>query len=159
MCALWRSQERSSRCTRNSPKENNSECKRSKEPRAYSLFLELGVLKFKDLVEYNSRIVGHGIWHNTLPANIRSDFEKVTSIGRETRAMVAMNLRVPFCKKKFLESAPCFTVPSAWNGVDTELKSHVKIKTFKKALRKNYFESYRREPKCTRKGCYSCARS
>ena len=39
------------------------------------VFLELGILKFKDLVEYNSRIIGHGVWHKTLPGNIRSDFE------------------------------------------------------------------------------------
>ena len=70
-----------------------------------NIFLELGVLKFRDLVEYNSRILGHGVWYKTLPENITSDFERIVKVGRETRAMVGMNLKIPFCGKSYLESA------------------------------------------------------
>ena len=66
--------------------------------------MELGVLKFRDIVEYNSRIMGHGVWYKTLPENITSDFEHITKVGRETRAMVGMNLRVPFCGKDISRS-------------------------------------------------------
>jgi len=122
------------------------------------VFLELGILKFKDLVEYNSRIIGHGVWLKTLPGNIRSDFEYVTKIGRETRAMGGMNLKIPFCGKKWLETAPCLTIPIAWNGLEMELKSEIKPHIFKKRLKIKYFDKYRNEPKCKRKGCYSCTR-
>ena len=124
-----------------------------------NIFLELGVLKFRDWVEYNSRIIGHGVWYKTLPENITSDFERIVKVGRETRAMVGMNLKVPFCGKSYLESTPCLTIPKAWNDLGTELKKHVKMNTFKKELKRSYFEKYRIDPKCTRGNCYSCART
>jgi len=123
------------------------------------IFLELGVLKFRDMVRYNARIMGFGIWHKLLPENFMSDFEQMTKIGRETRAMNNKNLKVPFCGKRWLEVAPCLTVPIAWNSLDTEVKAHEKLGVFKKHLRKKYFEKYENEPKCTRLGCYSCTRS
>jgi len=124
-----------------------------------NIFLELGVLKFRDLVEYNSRILGHGVWYKTLPENITSDFERIVKVGRETRAMVGMNLKIPFCGKSYLESAPCLTIPKAWNELGTDMKKHVKMNTFKKELKRSYFEKYRIDPKCTRGNCYSCART
>ena len=45
------------------------------------IFLELGVLKFKDMVKFKVRIMGFGIWHKLLPVNFMSDFEQMTKIG------------------------------------------------------------------------------
>jgi len=122
------------------------------------IFLELGILKFRDMVEYGARIMGFGVYHKKLPENIRSDFELVATIGRETRAMVSCNLKVPFCGKRWLEAAPCMTVPIAWNSLSVDLKMHGRLGVFKNNLRKDYFEKYKNEPKCKRNGCYSCTR-
>jgi len=121
------------------------------------IFLELGFLKFRDMVEYNQRVLGHKICYSTLPLNIRSDFSLVT--GRETRAMKNMNLKVPFCSKRLFETAPCLTIPTAWNNLDKEIKIIEKVKPFKNKLRKSYFDKYQNEPKCSSRGCYSCTGS
>ena len=123
------------------------------------IFIELGIMKVRDMVKYNQRIVGHGIWYETLPKNIRLDFEPLVAIGRETRAAGNMNLKVPFCKKQLFQTAPCYTIPTAWNALSTETKKIMRLNPFKNKLRKNIFERYRSEPECTRDGCFSCSGS
>ena len=67
-----------------------------------NIFLELGVLKLKDLIEYNQIVLGHGIWHETLPDNIRSNLDKLENIDRGTRASLKLNFKIPFCKKRIV---------------------------------------------------------
>ena len=122
-----------------------------------NIFMEFGILKVRDLIEYNRRVFGYGIWYNKLPENIRSDFERVSTVGAKTRAIEKLSLKEPFCKKKIHESAPCVTIPSAWNCLETTTKSINKIGAFKNKLCKLFFEKYRNEPKCSRTHCYSCA--
>jgi len=124
-----------------------------------NLFHEFKILKLRDLVEYNQRIFGHGIWYKKLPENIQTDFERVTLAGREMRSKTNLNLKIPLCKKRYLEVAPCFSVSTAWNSLDKSLKSELKLNTFKKSLRENYLEKYRSMPKCSHDKCYSCAGS
>ena len=70
-----------------------------------------------------------------------------------------MNLKVPFCKKQLFQTAPCYTIPTAWNALSTETKKIMRLNPFKNKLRKNIFERYRSEPECTRDGCFSCSGS
>jgi len=121
-----------------------------------NIFSELGIMKVRDMIEYNQIILGHGIWYKTLPENIRLDFEPIVSIERKTRAATNMNLKVPFCSKEIFKSAPCFTIPTAWNTVSVEFKKMPKIKSFKNKIQKNYLDKYKNEPECTRNDCYSC---
>ena len=109
------------------------------------------------MIEYNRRIFGHGVMHGIMPESIRSDFEHVTAIGCTTRAVNGLNLKIPFCKKSLLASAPSFTVPTAWNTLNLEIKKVQKARSFKKLLQKDYFDRYRAEPSCSRTDCYSCA--
>ena len=123
------------------------------------IFSEFAILKVRDLVEFNQAVFGHGVWYETLPKNIRTDFEPHTTAGGiETRAKGKLMFKVPFCKKRFMESAPCLTVPTVWNNLDPTLKTNGKINSFKKNLRKEIVDRYRKEPKCSLDGCYSCAR-
>ena len=124
-----------------------------------NIFLELGVLKLKDLIEYNQIVLGHGIWHETLPDNIRSNLDKLENIDRGTRASLKLNFKIPFCKKRMFETAPCFSVPTAWNKLDTSLKSETRLNAFKTKVRNFYFDQYRSEPECNRVGCYSCSKT
>jgi len=121
------------------------------------IFIEFGFLKIRDMIEYNRRIFGHGVMHGIMPESIRSDFEHVTAIGCTTRAVNGLNLKIPFCKKSLLASAPSFTVPTAWNTLNLEIKKVQKARSFKKLLQKDYFDRYRAEPSCSRTDCYSCA--
>jgi len=123
------------------------------------IFIELKILKFRDLVEYNKNILGHGVCYKTLPENFRLDFEPLITKGRVTRAASNMNLKIPLSSKCIFETAPCFTVPTAWNSLSTDLKVIFKRNSFKGKLRLNYFDKYRSEPECSRDGCYSCART
>ena len=69
-----------------------------------NIFLELGVLKLKDLIEYNQIVLGHGIWHETLPDNIRSNLDKLENIDRGTRASLKLNFKIPFIDKVSVHS-------------------------------------------------------
>jgi len=123
------------------------------------LFLELGILKLHDQIELNQAIFGHGVWYRTLPTNILSDFEPLSAVGSQTRAVCNKTLKVTFCKKRFLESAPCFAISSVWNNLDIDLKSNAKRNSFKNNLRSAFFDRYRNEPRCSLVKCFSCARN
>ena len=122
------------------------------------IFLELGILKLSDLIEFNQAVFGHGVWYERLPTNIRTDFEQLSTVGSETRAIGKKTFKVPFCRKSFLESAPCLTVSNTWNNLDLNLKKNEKINSFKKSLLQVFFDKYRNEPKCSLAGCFSCDR-
>jgi len=123
------------------------------------LYLELGILKLHDQIELNQAIFGHGVWYRTLPTNILSDFEPLSAVGSQTRAVCNKTLKVPFCKKRFLESAPCFAISSVWNNLDIDLKSNAKRNSFKNNLHSAFFDHYRNEPRCSLVKCFSCARN
>ena len=51
------------------------------------IFSEFAILKVRDLVEFNQAVFGHGVWYETLPINITTDFQPHTIAGGiETRA-------------------------------------------------------------------------
>ena len=83
------------------------------------LFASLEILKVPDLIQYNTRIVGWKIWNETAPRNLCEGYEKKRS-NRTTRSATDRKFEIPFCKKKKMEIAPCFSVPKIWNETTEE---------------------------------------
>jgi len=103
--------------------------------------MELGLLKFKDMVKYNNQLLGYKIWHSIAPKNIRNDFIQIRTAAHDTRSIEKLNFKKTLSQKKFLQSAPCLTIPQAWSEVDVELKMAPKLTSFKTKIKNNILKS------------------
>ena len=121
-------------------------------------FIDLGLLKFRDLIDYNTKVIGWKIWNKSAPENLCEGYEETASI-HNTRYARDLNFKIPFCKKATLKFAPCYSVTKNWNEVNIEFKKIEKLGEFKAKMAYEYFENYRREPKCKIKNCFACSKT
>ena len=96
------------------------------------LFLKLGLLKFEDIYRYHIllkmfHLMQDGNFSVTHPYNTRNRDRPASSFHRLTSTQHAFS----------------FTGPSKWNALPENLRSIVKFKHFKKALKSYFLEKYR----------------
>ena len=120
------------------------------------LFINLGLLKLSDLIEYNTRVVGWKIWYEKAPTNLSDGYEKI-SLPRKTRSANEENFKIPFTKKEKMKVAPCYSVPKCWNTIDRETKKIASLGKFKRTLLAYYLDNYRNQSPCKIKNCYACS--
>ena len=111
------------------------------------LFIRLNILKFNDIVKFQTAIFMHNFYHGTLPDTFNSFFSLVsTRHNYNTRlASNKTNYSLPSARTNYGKFNIRFSAIKVWNSLNENLRHSTKAK-FKKTLFPQILNSYHNAP-------------
>ena len=105
------------------------------------IFKRYNVLKFMDLIEFNSCLIMYKACNSMLPVNVQAQFIKnkeVHNYGTRNRE----KLHVKNVKSNVKNISVNNKGVKLWNNLDEQIRSSVSINLFKKRLKSKFIEAY-----------------
>ena len=108
------------------------------------LFSRLNIMKFNDIVRFQTVIFMYDFHHGNLPHNFNSFFSLVNKRHsyNTTLASVNSNYSLPIVKTNYGKFNIRFTATKLWNSLDETLRNLKKRPLFKKILFSRFIDSY-----------------
>ena len=120
------------------------------------LFQHSGILKLRDLYEFQISLFMYDYCHNKLTNSFGSVFKFNHEVQpvRTTRQSDLMH--IPRCHSQFSSKLPLYNFPIYWNkwsdiGIGLQSRS-----SFKRHIKAGYIDSYLSEVNCTNTNCMDC---
>ena len=117
------------------------------------IFSSLGLLKFDDLITYNSNTFMHKNIMGKLPVSFDDNFLCPLAPPNRTKGFRENNTRI-----KFLEQFQSYFLPKIWNNNSLFLKLIQSHKSFKKECFESLIKSYASHVRCDDYMCQDCFR-
>ena len=114
------------------------------------LFGKLNILKFKDILDVNSKIFMHKYFNSQLPGSFNNMFTPFAEPNR------TKNFILEKPRNKRLETFPKAFLPKCWNALSLDHKNTISHSSFKKYIREDLINEYN-EFTCTNNNCSSCS--
>ena len=100
------------------------------------LFRSLELLKFQDLIEYQSSCFMYKYFNKKCPSSFTDFFTPFRGENRTKKFI----LEVP--KKKALEHFPTYCLPKIWNNLNITYKNSESLRMFKENIKESYLSKY-----------------
>ena len=107
----------------------------------------LKILKFEDILQYNSITFMYKYTNSILPDSFTNMFGEINQRSR--------NIRTDKIRYKTLCTYPKAFLPKYWNSLNMNLKYSSSIKVFQSNAKFNMIEAYKSFT-CRKSNCYSC---
>ena len=120
------------------------------------LFQQSGILKLKDLYEYQTTLFMLDYINKRLPRSFNSTFIFNHQIQSTRTTRQSNLLHITRCKSNFACKLPLYTFPHIWNKWSSMIAINVSLAQIKRQMKNKLLDAYHSSVKCTNVYCTDC---